>query len=495
MGPQYPVRCGMVCKNLRITLTILMPLWAFGVATVLTVGEAQGSGDFSRQQFLSLLRERYGWENREGYPMAYLDRFREDPGVATLLTRLPALGYRFDPEDYPSLSRLARALQRDTDLEKRLFGLQTMRFLQEAARSSCLPGFRFRPDQAEGLASLAEEDGILNLVERLCTDFGIPLSLADAEELVRLKHHAGILELLDTLNDLGYRSPGLPYLAAPPITFLGQTVRAKELHSLLPAYGEVRSRLRLPTPQNNDLLIDLYAMSYRGGAQHGCGLNLADALVQNGERVDLKDLYLLDRICREGQESAALNRPEVVRANLRQRLQGLAHIKREAMEYDESSAQLDRLPAVKLLKVSLVLDALADPAFRKGIWQLIEQDLADSQAEIGGVVNWQKGRLILEVVPSQQTDNLRYAPPERYRYDTRLARFHLHAVEKSDAAAAGPSLLDFYRAAQYRLDELVLTHLGEGTFNVDMVVSLGTRGQRVTEEVAALDLGIYSVKP
>ena len=485
----------MVCKNLRITLTILMPLWAFGVATVLTVGEAQGRGDFSRQQFLSFLRERYGWENREGYPMAYLDRFRQNSAVVALLTRLPALGYRFNPEDYPNLSRLARALQKDSDLEKRLFGLQTMRFLQEAAHSSCLPGFRFRPDQAEGLASLAEEDGILNLVERLCTEFAIPLSSADAGELVRLKHHAGILELLDTLNDLGYRSPGLPYLAAPPITFLGQTVRAKELHSLLPAYGEVRSSLRLPTPQNNDLLIDLYALSYRGGAQHGCGLNLADALVQNGERVDLKDLYLLDRICREGQEPAALSRPEVVRAKLRQHLQGLAHIKREAMEYDESSAQLDRLPAVKLLKVAVVLDALAEPAFRERIWELIDLDLANSQAEIGGVVGWQKGRLIVEAIPSQQADNLRYAPPESYRYDTRFARFHLHAVEKSDAAAAGPSLLDFYRVAQYRMDELVITHLGEKRFNMDLVLSLERRGKTITEEVVALDLGIYSVKP
>ena len=272
-------------------------------------------------------------------------------------------------------------------------------------------------------------------------------------------------------------------------------MRAKELHSLLPVYGELRSRLKLPAPQNNDLLIDLHALFYRGADHEGCGLNLAEALVQNRERVDLKDLYLLDRVCRKGQEPAALSRPEVVRAKLRQHLQGLAHIKREAMEYDESSAQLDRLPAVKLLKVAVVLDALAEPAFRERIWELIDLDLADSQAEVGGVLNWQNGRLLFEAVPSQQTDNLRYAPPGRYRYDTRLARFHLHAVEKSDAAAAGPSLLDFYRVAQYRMDELVITHLGEKRFNMDLVLSLERRGKTITEEVVALDLGIYSVKP
>ena len=474
---------------------MVMALGSPGAATALTATGAQWRGDFPREEFLSFLRERYGWENPEGYPMSYLDRFREDPAVASLLKRLPALGYRFDPEDYSSLSRLATALQGDADLEKRLFSPQTMRFLQKAARSPCLPGFRFQPEQPEGLATLAEEDGILSFAERLCTDFAIPLSPADARDLLALKRHRDIHELLDTLKQLGYLSPGLPYLAARPITFLEQIVRAKEVHSFLPAYGEVRSRLNLLAPQNNDLLIDLYALFYHGAEQGDCGLKLAQGLVQNGERLDLKDLYLLDRICRKGQEPAALSRPEVVRAKLRLRLEELAHIKREGMDYDESPIQIDRLPAVKLLKVALFLDALADPAFQETIWQLIEQDLADSQAEIGGVVNWQKGHLILDAIPTIQTDNLRHAPPERYRYDTRIARFHLHAVEKSDAAAAGPSLLDFYRIAQYRLDELILTHLGEGRFNVDLVLSLGRRGKTITEEVVALDLGIYSVKP
>jgi hypothetical protein len=339
------------------------------------------------------------------------------------------LGYRFDPEDYSSLSRLATALQGDADLEKRLFSPQTMRFLQKAARSPCLPGFRFQPEQAEGLATLAEDNGILSFAERLCTNFAIPLTLADAKDLLALKRHRDIHELLDTLKQLGYRSPGLPYLTVRPITFLGQVARATELHSLLPAYGEIRSRLKLPAPQNNDLLIDLYALSYHGAEQGDCGLNLAQELVQNGERVDLKDLYLLDRICRKGQEPAALSSPGMVRAKVRLRLEELAHIKREGMGYDESPVQIDRLPAVKLLKVALFLDALADPAFQETIWQLIEQDLADFQAEIGGVVNWQRGRLLLEVVPSVQTDNLRYAPPERYRYNTRIARFHLHGQQ------------------------------------------------------------------
>ena len=93
-----------------------------------------GQGLLSRQEFVSLLREKYGWENREGYPMSYLDRFREDPEVVSLLTRLPALGYRYSPEDYPQLSHLARVLRAKPSLESRLFSPQTMRFLQQASR-------------------------------------------------------------------------------------------------------------------------------------------------------------------------------------------------------------------------------------------------------------------------------------------------------------------------------------------------------------------------
>jgi len=89
---------------------------------------------------------------------------------------------------------------------------------------------------------------------------------------------------------------------------------------------------------------------------------------------------------------------------------------------------------------------------------------------------------------------LRYAPPERYRYDTRFARFHLHAVDKNDAAAAGPSLLDFYRIAQYRLDEVIITNLGPGSFNVDFAFFIGGAAPEapLSEQLVTLDLGIYS---
>jgi hypothetical protein len=204
-------------------------------------------------------------------------------------------------------------------------------------------------------------------------------------------------------------------------------------------------------------------------------------------RLDPRDTHLLLKI-----DPALLNRTRDDLADeLRSRLNRLGHTRRIPSypnapdDYPETfDAAADRLAVTDLLRVKLLLDALAKPQTVLALRRFLHDDLAQTESEIGGLCFLSGGQITLTPYPPDRPagDNL-YIEPAAMTVDAVLclARWHCHADPRRNADAAGPGLDDLKFVASHDAPALVITRVNDTIINVDYF----------TPEGIVIDLGNY----
>jgi hypothetical protein len=204
-------------------------------------------------------------------------------------------------------------------------------------------------------------------------------------------------------------------------------------------------------------------------------------------RLDPRDAHLLLKI-----DPHLLNRTHNdLSREIRSRLNSRSHTPRNPSyphapdDYSETfDAAADRLAITDLLRVKLLLDALAKPQTVLALRQFLRDDLAQTESEIGGLCFLSEGQITLTPYPPDRRagDNL-YLEPAAMTVDATLclARWHCHADPRRSAHAAGPGLDDLKFVASHDAIALVITRVNDTIFNVDYF----------TPEGIVIDLGNY----
>jgi hypothetical protein len=164
-------------------------------------------------------------------------------------------------------------------------------------------------------------------------------------------------------------------------------------------------------------------------------------------------------------------------------------------EYVETSSAAFTAP--QLIKMHLLLDALADPGTRARLADALDADLKDGAQETGGLVRIEAGRARFDVLASAGADpnDATYLLPSAEEPLLALAKFHFHAVNtRGEAARSGPSSVaagqgaDVGVAYLYQQDEVVVSASAVDAagrvlrFNVDFV----------SKDGAVRDLGTFT---
>jgi hypothetical protein len=178
--------------------------------------------------------------------------------------------------------------------------------------------------------------------------------------------------------------------------------------------------------------------------------------------------YLLDHI----QNNPKLNSREILINEISKNIANNKHIYKNR---GRKVKDLSELSNPQLQKIYLVYQSLQTPEFCKKLEKIIEEDLNDSFAEHGGIVNFDEyGRLTLKSYPSTLgiKDNRAYQPPLEAVLENQIASFHLHAVKKHYKRGAHPSeidLLDAFRDIKSygTSDKFLITPLRNGIVNID----------------------------
>ncbi|HVT80266.1 MAG TPA: hypothetical protein VHM90_06370, partial [Phycisphaerae bacterium] len=191
-------------------------------------------------------------------------------------------------------------------------------------------------------------------------------------------------------------------------------------------------------------------------------------------------------------DGTELSRPELL-AQIQSRLAQLKHIRREPSSpggVDDRSETLadanPRLLRTDLLKIRLLLAALANADAITQILEAGRADRRDPSTEFGGALAIASNRLRLTVIPPMFTGNdMEYIASDRAMAAATesLAMFHMHFARADSSEDAGPSAGDLRFAATHDLTCVVFTSLSESSFDVDYYTPGG----------AVVDLGIYAL--
>ena len=177
--------------------------------------------------------------------------------------------------------------------------------------------------------------------------------------------------------------------------------------------------------------------------------------------------------------------------DLTDRLKALRHVRNEISypdapdDVDETLAgNLNKLSYTDLTRMTMLLDSLADKAFRHDILDQIKADLAEPRTELGGLIRLEAGALTL--IPYRPTrlrhDRAYYPPPGLLRKATwAFAQYHCHASDADSRPDASPGPADRDFARRFNFVGVVLTSVRNAQFNVDYY----------TPDGAVVDLGVW----
>ena len=211
-------------------------------------------------------------------------------------------------------------------------------------------------------------------------------------------------------------------------------------------------------------------------------------LAQREEYVfDVRDSYVLLK----ADESLWLLGRGQLAGEIAERLGQVSHAKRSAShrsaidDYAEGFDDQGKLLSyTDLLRIRLLLDALAQPASVSQLRGFLEKDLTDTASEIGGLCLLEEGRVIFREYPAGRKGSDRlYIESEQLMRDSALCltRWHCHADVRQRAELAGPGVDDVRYADYADSCIVVLTYLSEKKCNIDYLTPAGV----------VIDLGNY----
>ncbi len=215
---------------------------------------------------------------------------------------------------------------------------------------------------------------------------------------------------------------------------------------------------------------------------------LAGFSAQRRLAMELRDVPVAVSVMRHRPDLADASN-EQLQQSLAERLRGARQVSREdvgggrAVE-DRLRDWRGRLTWGDLAAMHLALDAFAEPALRRHLFDYARRDRDDRGTEYGGVLAMdERGRYeLLEFPPRMRRGDRRFVATQQMldAAYTALFHFHLHVQEPSNAAYAGPGFGDRSYADAVRANCLVFTSLSADELNVDyyrhgrVSVDLGT---------------------
>lgn len=120
-----------------------------------------------------------------------------------------------------------------------------------------------------------------------------------------------------------------------------------------------------------------------------------------------------------------------------------------------------------LLRIYLISNSLQDINNLKTIGGIIVEDLGLHDSELGGVIEYQDGKLVfVKKEPREELDeyefksNHYYAPSFNKSNYNGISTFHLHASSIKNKKTAGPSGNDLYTVSNHRATDVVVTPIG-----------------------------------
>ncbi|HEY4329269.1 MAG TPA: hypothetical protein VGN88_06005, partial [Phycisphaerae bacterium] len=176
-------------------------------------------------------------------------------------------------------------------------------------------------------------------------------------------------------------------------------------------------------------------------------------------------------------------------ADLRQRLSGIGHMRREpsspgAMDDNPETLAFNekRLSRGDLLMVRMLLRLLPGKIAEFG--READADRADVTTEHGGLLKVEQGELIIVPrAPAMAESDVVYETSGRTIREaaTGVALYHFHAQRVDNSERAGPSLGDMIFSKETRVNCVVITSVGKGQLDFDYYTPAG----------AVIDLGVY----
>ncbi len=206
---------------------------------------------------------------------------------------------------------------------------------------------------------------------------------------------------------------------------------------------------------------------------------------QDGYTFDARDSYM---ILQADPELLSRGRERLARS-ITSRLERLSHTSRPPSypgapdDYPEDFAgQQAKLSAVDLLRITLLLDTLAQPEPVRQLRRYVVADRADTASEYGGLCFLEEGTVTFQKFASQRQggDNQYFWSGEMLQQRVlSLAVWHCHTNTNAETQPAGPGLDDIRHAAWHDYPGLVLSLLRDDGLNIDyytpdgVVVDLG----------------------
>lgn len=220
--------------------------------------------------------------------------------------------------------------------------------------------------------------------------------------------------------------------------------------------------------------------------------------------------YLVENLRFRPDVDRYLANPVQLRKDLTMNLLLKKHSYRPGQEsfYDESLNDIDAFSFGQSLRAYLLVDALKDQECVDQVGLMIQDDLADSYSEHGGVVKFNSDlKLFLQTIPGfnfgkDSVNNNTYIVPPEFKYLEfgQLAQFHFHATQDDDAEYSGPSAGEFsdvktiiHQASTIgEAHGFVITKLAGNKFNIDYYGCV--RAVNNNLDVHVLDLGVYTYR-
>ena len=130
-----------------------------------------------------------------------------------------------------------------------------------------------------------------------------------------------------------------------------------------------------------------------------------------------------------------------------------------------------------LLRIRLILDALARPETIEQFWRFMQEDLDDSATEVAGLGYLDaNNNVIFQSYPprSRGADNTYVESPQMVRDASLcLTRWHCHADREKSGLRAGPGLDDLKFAQYYGTSLVIITYINARILNVDYCTAQG----------------------